>query len=97
MIGYHFLSAAEAEMVEAALYYDSDSPGLGQHYLTEVHQAVEKLCRFPKIGKALTSRVRSLLISRFPYSLIYYETGESIVIIAVAHHSRRPGYWKGRL
>jgi len=37
-----------------------------------------------------------MALTRFPYSLIYTESGDEIRILAVAHHSRRPGYWRGR-
>ena len=97
MIEYRFLSAAEMGMIDAAKYYEAESPGLGKRYLTDGLQTIEKLCQFPKVGRALTSQVRSMLVSRFPYSLTYYETAESIVIVAVTHHSRRSEYWKGRL
>ncbi len=29
-------------------------------------------------------------------SLIYAVLGDEILIVALAHHSRRPGYWKDR-
>ncbi|MBI3775205.1 MAG: hypothetical protein HY273_06575 [Gammaproteobacteria bacterium] len=39
---------------------------------------------------------RRYVMQRFPYSLIYTVSSEEIRILAVAHHSRRPGYWQGR-
>lgn len=34
---------------------------------------------------------------RFPYSVVYHLSGEVIRVIAVAHQSRRPGYWRGKM
>ncbi|HEX4953384.1 MAG TPA: hypothetical protein VF017_08330 [Thermoanaerobaculia bacterium] len=40
--------------------------------------------------------MRRLVLNRFPYSLFYTADSEEIRIFAVAHHSRRPGYWRHR-
>jgi len=50
----------------------------------------------PKLGKPVSSRVRALPISRFPYSVIYRITPEAIIVLAVAHQRRRPAYWAQR-
>jgi hypothetical protein len=40
---------------------------------------------------------RRFLLHRFPYLLIYREREDGVIqILAVAHTSRRPGYWKER-
>ncbi len=33
----------------------------------------------------------------FPYSVIFREEANSILILAIAHAKRRPGYWAKRL
>jgi plasmid stabilization system protein ParE len=38
-----------------------------------------------------------VLTNRFPYAVIYVERDEDVFIVAVAHTSQRPGYWKNRL
>ncbi len=40
---------------------------------------------------------RRFRLQQFPFSLIYIHRPEHIWIVAVAHGSRRPGYWKQRL
>lgn len=40
--------------------------------------------------------VRIHLLRRFPYSVIYIIAPDEIIIVALAHHSRRPGYWGRR-
>jgi toxin ParE1/3/4 len=32
-----------------------------------------------------------------PYSIVYVADDDAIVILAVAHHKRRPGYWLRRV
>jgi hypothetical protein len=36
-------------------------------------------------------------LRRFPFGLLYAIETERIVIVAVAHLKRRPGYWKDRI
>lgn len=40
--------------------------------------------------------VRRLILERFPYDIVAIELPEETVVIAVAHHSRKPGYWLER-
>jgi hypothetical protein len=41
--------------------------------------------------------VKRLLLKRFPYDIVVRELPEEIIVVAVAHQSRRPGYWQDRL
>jgi hypothetical protein len=36
-------------------------------------------------------------VSRFPYQIVYRRRPDEIVIVAVAHVKRKPGYWKDRV
>ena len=59
-------------------------------------QAYRLLCDFPFFGEHAVHGTRILALHNFPYSLIYRIQGDEIRVIAIAHHSRRPGYWVGR-
>ena len=48
-------------------------------------------------GAAGKRGAKRLLLRRFPYAVIVRERGTEVVVIAFAHTSRRPGYWRGRL
>jgi len=41
-------------------------------------------------------RFRRVFIGRFPFSIIYIDRDGEIVIVAIAHQRKRPGYWRGR-
>ena len=71
MTGYRFLSPAEEEMTEAALFYDAASNGLGNDFLDDVQQAIESCGGCPQTGEALASGLRRMLLHRFPFSIIY--------------------------
>jgi hypothetical protein len=96
MISYRFLTPAEEEMTEAALFYEAASSQLGTDFLDDVQRAIDTLRNYPLAGECITSDLRRTLLHRFPFTLIYAIEENVIVIIAVAHESRRPGYWKSR-
>jgi toxin ParE1/3/4 len=59
-------------------------------------RAAERLIAYPDIGAKTGHGVRRFVLHDYHYTLIYHTTPESLIIIAVAHHSRHPGYWAGR-
>ena len=65
-------------------------------FADELDQALGLLKRIPELGQASASNTRTLPLHSFPYSLIYRLQTGVIRVIAVAHHSRRPGYWAKR-
>jgi plasmid stabilization system protein ParE len=92
-----FHSLAAGELREAIRYYEVRSPGLGDRFLVAVESAVELLHQFPEIGTRVAGPLRRVLVSSFPYDLVYRPIGPGqLRILAVAHHRREPGYWSGR-
>ena len=88
--------AAEAEINEAADFYDIRSPGLGSVFVDEIERAIHNISEFPEASPLIRGRVRKRPIAKFPYSLVYSVRPDVIRILAVAHHKRRPFYWRGR-
>ncbi len=97
MIGYRFLSPAEEEMVEASLFYDSAASGLGSDFLDDVQQAIDRLREYPQTGQTIAAGISRMLLHRFPFSVVYAVEANLILVIAIAHHGRRPGYWQSRV
>lgn len=92
-----YLGPAEVELAEAAEYYDFQRQGLGRAFLDAVIAAEKRVRRNPRFWAFRLKPVRSCRIERFPYRLYYAEEPDRIVVVAVAHTSRHPDYWKGRL
>jgi len=94
---YRLHPAAEEDLREAAEHYRQRAGNaLSQSFFIEFERSVGLLLRHPGLGAVWRHGKRRLLMSRFPYSVIYVVAGNEIRIVAVAHHSRRPGYWRGR-
>ncbi len=92
---------AEDELADSASWYEAKQPGLGVSLLELIDQAVERirsgvLPSSPAPGIPRTRDARRVLLRRFPYSIVFYEREDEIVIVAFAHSSRRPGYWRSR-
>ena len=92
-----FLPEAEEEMYEAARYYESQASGLGIDYISEVERAVASIAEFPKTWPKLEGELRRRLVRRFPFGILYFNEKDVIVVVAVAHLRRRPGYWRRRI
>lgn len=88
---------AEAELIDAAQYYNRRIPGLGADFLAAVDAAAELIVEAPKRWRIVARDVRRYLLPRFPFALIYRVCPDHLRILAVKHHSRRPDYWKRRL
>ncbi len=92
-----FLPEAEREMIEAASHYQSQAPGLGLDYLSEIERAVKAIAESPDTWPVIEGELRRRLVRRFPFGLLYRIDPEEVVIIAVAHLRKRPGYWRERV
>ena len=96
MIPYAFHPDADAEFEEAALFYESRMIGLGKSFAAEVERTIALVRDFPEAGSSVGRKLRRVLVARFPYSVVYRHEADSIVVVAVAHQRRRPGYWRRR-
>ena len=96
MTDYRFHSEAQVEFREAALFYESKLLGLGSSFADEVEHAIQLILTHPDAGTPFGRSLRRVLVKRFPYAVIYRRDGTEIFILALAHQSRRPGYWRQR-
>lgn len=88
---------SEQDLREAAEYYrERAGTRLSQALFSEFEHALQLLLQHPRLGALWLDGKRRLVMKHFPYSIIYTVAGDGILILAVAHHSRRPGYWRKR-
>ena len=91
---YTFHSEAEAEFQAAVEYYEGCLEGLGLDFAAEVQAAVENILSYPTAWRVLEDNVRRCLTRRFPYGVLYTIEPEGVLVLAVMHLQRDPGYWK---
>lgn len=93
-----FHPEAQAELNCAINHYEDSEPSLGYQFAIEVYAAVQRIKANPRLWPLLNDEVRRCLILRFPYGIIYSvdDVQATVLILAVMHLHREPGYWSGR-
>ncbi len=92
-----FLTMAETEVDNAVSWYQEQTEDQSLNFLNELDRAVQVVRAYPHLAAEIEPDIRRFLLHRFPYSLIYGIEEDTIVVIAVAHDHREPGYWSDRV
>jgi len=88
---------AEAELIEAAQYYERRVATLGIQFLNDADRAVSMILETPQRWRIIEEDVRALLLPRFPYAIYYRAFSDRVHILAFKHHSQHPDYWRYRI
>jgi len=88
--------AAEDELLREIDYLELQAHGLGRRFFGEVQKAESRIAQFPESAPEIAPGIRKCVLRKFRYSLIYAVEESSLLVLAVAHHSRRPEYWVQR-
>jgi toxin ParE1/3/4 len=92
---YH--QGAIADVKSAVDWYKKRSSNAASDFIEELRQAAETILEMPERWPPAGNNARRFLLWRIPFSVIYSQHESTIKIWAVAHGSRRPEYWHGRL
>ena len=92
-----FGAAARREFLAEVVYYNKEEPGLGARFAAAVEDATARALAFPLAGAPASRNTRRVFLKDFPFAVVYRPDAEGITIFALAHHSRRPGYWQSRV
>jgi toxin ParE1/3/4 len=84
------------EVEEAAARYESQRAGLGQEFRSEFEVALGRVVQNPLLYGVEIGEFRACPLKRFPYTIFYLDLEDQLWVGAVAHQSRRPGYWARR-
>ena len=88
-MSFRFLAPAEAELLEAISYYSSIKAELGLRFEREVSIAVRCAVAHPERGAPRSKSTRRWLVKGFPFGVIYRETPDDILVVAVAHERKK--------
>ena len=90
---------AEADITEAAVWYDEREAGLGLELMLEARAAIGRALENPLLHLLLRRRpeVRRVLARRFPYRIFFVVRDDAIIVFAVIHAARRDRRWRERL
>ena len=91
-----FVEPARLEVLAEVGYYHRVEAGLGTKFLKSVEDATARALAYPLAGSPAQHRTRRVFLRDFPFALVYRSDEQGITIYALAHHARRPGYWRSR-
>jgi plasmid stabilization system protein ParE len=92
-----FHPEAALEFEEAVRFYKSRGRHLGGRFGAEIRLAIRRILATPERWRVLEDDVRRCRVKVFPYSVLYTIERDFILIVAIMHGKREPGYWKHRL
>lgn len=95
------LEEASREAMEAAAWYEHEQVGLGLDFFAAIDAAINTIEEditplLPMPDAHGQSATKRLILDRFPYDIVTLEMPKEVIVIAVAHHSRKPGFWRER-
>lgn len=94
---FRFHPEAREELDDAIAWYTERDADVGRRFRERVGQAIELLRKNPFVGAAVKDTpYRHYVIRGFDYVIFYEDRGGELIIEAIAHTSRRPGYWMKR-
>jgi len=91
-----FLEEAQFELDESVDFYNNEVEGLGDTFLQEVLNSIDRIARYPEAWHPLSKNTRRCQTRRFPYGLIYTVLSDTVLIISVSNLHRKPNHWKKR-
>ena len=96
MLEIEFHPDVAKEIKSSYQWYQSQTEGLGQDYLSELESSFQTIRELPFTWPKFQNGFRRFLLSKFPFSVIYQSNENTVFVVAVMHNSRKPGYWNQR-
>ncbi len=96
MLTLRFHPDVASEIKASYSWYQEQATGLGDDFISELEAAYQAIVELPETWPKFQRGFRRFLLARFPFSVIYKKRDGGIVVVAVMHNSRRPGYWLSR-
>lgn len=94
---YGFHPDARLEYLGAVDFYELRRTGLGAAFTREVEATIQRILEEPTRWRTIEEDVHRCLTHTFPFGILYTIEGDFVLIVAVAHSSREPGYWRRRV
>ena len=96
MLDIEFHPDVALEIKFSYQWYQNQAEGLGQDYLSELESSMKMIRELPETWPRFQQGFRRFLLSKFPFSVIYQISINTVYVVAVMHNSRKPGYWEER-
>ena len=94
---FEYLDEAVIEAAAAAEWYATRSATAAAGFEAELDEAESAIQLLPHAWPPYDHGTRRYLLRRYPFGIVYRVEAARILIVAVAHGHRRPGYWRNRM
>jgi plasmid stabilization system protein ParE len=91
------LPGADREFAKVIVHYQKERPRRAAAFVEEIDRVSALIAENPYLGSPEEGETRGYVLDRFPYTIHYVIRPDRIVVVAISHQSRRPGYWRKRL
>lgn len=95
-LAVEFHPDARTDFYDAIDWYENERPGLGVAFTGAVQDAISLAADSAHIGSPAGTGIRRVFVRAFPYTVLYAVESARLLVVAVAHFRRRPGYWRHR-
>jgi plasmid stabilization system protein ParE len=96
-MNWDFHPEAFEEYESSAHYYAEKDPELALRFIESIENAIGRIVEAPTRWRVIEEDVRRCIAHVFPYGVLYTIEADFILIVAVMHFSREPGYWRQRI
>ncbi|MGB5595133.1 MAG: type II toxin-antitoxin system RelE/ParE family toxin [Crocosphaera sp.] len=94
---YVFHPEALTEYAQAVQYYLEQNNKAAQAFIDVIEETIYRIREIPTRYPIVDEEIRRCMTKKFPYGILYSIKQDSILILAIMHCSRKPGYWKNRI
>jgi plasmid stabilization system protein ParE len=92
-----FHPQAEEEYLRSLVWYRDRSQVAAVNFESAFAQAISKIGDAPQRWPIYFDSFRKYILRQFPFGIIYQDFPSQVMVFAVAHGHRRPGYWMTRI
>jgi plasmid stabilization system protein ParE len=97
-MNFRILPEANAELREAVAFLLKKSPGAAQRLKDRIGNSLAEIQENPYLCAVIDKNdLRRKLVKKSEYSILYTVDLFEILVIAIMHQKREPGYWRDRL
>ena len=96
MLPVDYLPGARRDFDESFDWYAARSLQAAVRFANAVDAALSTVAADPERFAVVDNLHRAYPVKRFPFRMIYRVLEDRILVVAIAHAKRRPGYWRDR-
>ncbi|HWZ83586.1 MAG TPA: type II toxin-antitoxin system RelE/ParE family toxin [Terriglobales bacterium] len=94
---FRFHPEAQQEFRGSIRWYRDRSPSAAVDFRLEVATVIREILEAADRWPKYLYGTRRVVLRRFPFSIIYLDEPSAVILVAIAHGKRKPGYWKRRI